>query len=172
MKAKRKAPAKKSAKRPKSPERAAQQSSGTSVQSGEDLGEFLATIAKLLHETVAKFERTSSKITELVVSLPGKTDRELILSLQDFDRLQQEFSALGNALARTAESATTGRWAEGTGDDHARHEVIGAISVEDLKQRILNHLGGAPSTVPDAEDLYEQQYELQDIPDGKSTSEF
>ena len=79
-----------------------------SVQSGEDLGAFLGTIAKLLHETVAKFERTSSRITEIMVSLPGKTDRELILSLQDFDRLQQEFSALGEALARTGVSAATG----------------------------------------------------------------
>jgi len=122
---------------------------------GEDLGLFLGTLAKLLHETVVKFERTSSRVTEIVVSQPGKTDRELVLALQDFDRLQQEFSALGEALARTAESATTGRWNERTGDDHARHEVIGAISIADLKERILTHLNGPPA-VPDIEDLYEQ----------------
>lgn len=142
--------------------------SGTPVQSGEDLGEFLGTIAKLLRETVTKFERTSSKITEIVVSQPGKTARELVLLLQDFDRLQQEFSALGDALARTAESATTGRWAQGSGEDHAKHEVIGAISIQDLKERILTHLSGAPPTVPDPETLYEEN----DVVDGKATTEF
>lgn len=161
MKARRKAPA-------KTVKRAAPRKSTQSVQAGEDLGEFLGTIAKLLHETVAKFERTSSKITEIVVSQPGKTARELILLLQDFDRLQQEFSALGEALAKTAESATTGRWAEGVGEDHAKHEVIGAISIHDLKERILNHLSGAPPTVPDPEALYEQN----DVPDGATTAEF
>lgn len=146
----------------------AQEISSSRVQAGEDLGEFLGTIAKLLHETVTKFERTSSKITEIVVSQPGKTARELILLLQDFDRLQQEFSALGEALAKTAESAATGRWAEGSGDDHAKHEVIGAISIHDLKERILTHLNGAPATAPDPEDLYEEN----DVPDGTATAEF
>jgi hypothetical protein len=145
----------------------AAQMSGSPVQVSEDLGEFLGTIAKLLHETVIKFERTSSKITEIVVSQPGKTDRELILALQDFDRLQQEFSALGEALARTAESAATGRWADGSGEDHAKHEVIGAISIADLKERILTHLGGA-APAPDPADLYEQT----DMPDGAATIEF
>jgi hypothetical protein len=165
--AKRKAPAK-SSKSAAQKERLVQTSPGSSVQAGEDLGAFLGTIAKLLHETVSKFERTSSKITEIVVSQPGKTARELILLLQDFDRLQQEFSALGEALARTAESATTGRWAEGSGEDHAKHEVIGAISSADLKDRILNHLGVSPPTVPDPETLYEQN----DTPDGVATTEF
>ena len=145
-----------------------QQMSGTPVQASEDLGEFLGTIAKLLHETVVKFERTSSKITEIVVSQPGKTDRELILALQDFDRLQQEFSALGEALARTAES-TCDRTLEpkAAGEDHAKHEVIGAISIADLKERILTHLGGA-APAPDPADLYEQT----DTPDGMTTAEF
>ena len=151
--------------------------SGAPVQAGEDLGAFLGTIAMLLHETVAKFERTSSKITEIVVSQPGKTDRELILALQDFDRLQQEFSALGEALARTGESTTTGRWAQGSGEDHAKHEVIGAISIADLKDRILTHLNG-PGLVPDVEDMRqdvadpEALYEENDTPDGATTSEF
>jgi hypothetical protein len=145
------------------PERASDAAQGAN----EDLGLFLGTIAKLLHETVAKFERTSSKITELVVSLPGKTDRELILALQDFDRLQQEFAALGEALARTGESAATGRWSEQAGEDHARHEVIGAISIADLKERILTHLNG-PSTVPNVEELYEQT----DPVDGTTVAEF
>lgn len=143
------------------------QASDAALSANEDLGAFLGTIAKLLHETVVKFERTSSKITEIVVSQPGKTDRNLILALQDFDRLQQEFSALGEALARTGESAATGRWSEGEGEDHARHEVIGAISIADLKERILTHLSG-PTTVPDVEDLYEQS----DAVDGKSVAEF
>ena len=167
MTAKRKAPAK-SRKSAAPKKRPAPTASGSSVQAGEDLGGFLGTIATLLHETVAKFERTSSKITELVVSQPGKTARELILLLQDFDRLQQEFSALGEALAKTAESASNGRWVEGAGDDHAKHEVIGAISIHDLKERILNHLSGAPPIVPDPESLYEQN----DVPDGAATTEF
>ncbi len=151
--------------------------SGPSAQVGEDLGSFLGTIAKLLHETVAKFEHTSSRITEIIVSQPGKTDRDLILALQDFDRLQQEFSALGEALARTGESAATGRWAEGSGEDHAKHEVIGAISIADLKDRILTHLNG-PALVPDVEDMREDVadpealYEQNDTPDGSTTDEF
>lgn len=110
----------------------------------DDLAAFLGTLAVMLRETIAKFEQTSSKVTDLIVTQPGQTDRELVVALQDFDRLNQEFAAICEALERTGTSMT-GSWAHtGEDEDHPKHKVIGAISIADLRDRILNHLSNEP----------------------------
>ncbi len=129
-----------------------------SAQPDDDLAAFLNTLAVMLGETIAKFERTSSTVTDLVVTQPGQTDRELVVALQDFDRLQQEFSAIREALARTGASMT-GRWAHEGDDDHPKNKVIGAISIADLRERVLQHLN-SPSLEPTVEAMLEEPLEI------------
>jgi len=143
---------------------AAQRQQPTAVGAGEpggdDLAAFLATLAAMLQETTAQFERAASRVTELVVTLPGQTHRDLVVALQDFDRLNQEFSAIGEALARTGASMT-GTWTRGDGEIHPKHEVIGAISVADLRDRLLRHLDAVPGD-PTLDSLLDQPMPADD----------
>lgn len=113
-------------------------------------GAFLTGISALLRESVQRFEAISGGVTEAVMSRPGIADRDLIVTLQAFDRLQQEFVAVADVLARYSGSLA---------DSASRHEsparveeeVIAAIAMSDLKERLLQHLRnrpGAPSETP------------------------
>lgn len=105
-----------------------------------EISAFLLATAKALCETVSRFEETTARVTERVLSQPTQADRELIVMLQDFDRLQQEFAALAEmfirATARTEES-----WLSGEGDWRPAEDAIAKISVADLKDRLTRHLG-------------------------------
>ena len=100
---------------------------------------FLAGVAGLLRETVQRFEAISGGVTDAVMSRAGMADRDLIVTLQAFDRLQQEFIAVADVLSRY--SGALGDPMPGN-DRHARveAEAIAAIAVSDLKQRLLHHL--------------------------------
>lgn len=105
-----------------------------------DLRAFLSAVAGLLHETAARFEDTVGRVTEIGMTQRGRPDRSLIVTLQDFDRLQQEFVALGDMLARYAAASDD---ALSIRDGHADFgHVIAAIAVGDLKARLLNRLNG------------------------------
>ncbi len=130
------------------------QDSSALAETGDDLAAFLGTLAAMLRETISKFEKTSSKVTDLIVTQPGLTDRALVVALQDFDRLNQEFAAICDALARTGTSMT-GTWTQNDGDDHPKHKVIGAISIADLRDRMLNHLS-SPSLEPTVEAMLDE----------------
>jgi hypothetical protein len=69
----------------------------------------------------------------------GRPDRELVVTLQSFDRLKQEFEALGDALTRYAESTNA---IPPAGEERIQlgQEVIAAITVADLKDRLLYRL--------------------------------
>lgn len=101
-------------------------------------GLFLAGVAGLLRETVLRFETMSSGVTDAVMSRAGMADRELIVNLQAFDRLQQEFVAVADVLARYS-SAFDSLPIE-SGHERLQAEAISAIAVSDLKQRLLHHL--------------------------------
>ena len=58
--------------------------------------------AALLLDNVLRLEETVGRVTDLVMG-SGRPDRELVVTLQSFDRLKQEFEALGDALTRYAE---------------------------------------------------------------------
>jgi hypothetical protein len=71
----------------------------------------------------------------------GATDRDLIMTLQDFDRLQQEFAALGEMLARFG--MIMGDFLSSHNlSDHLDRHVIADISIGDLKERLLRHYRG------------------------------
>jgi hypothetical protein len=105
-----------------------------------DLRAFLSAVAGLLHETAARFEDTVSRVTEIEMTQRGRAERDLIMTLQDFDRLQQELVALGDVLARYA-AASDDVLSIGAGHADFGH-VIAAIAVGDLRERLLCRLQG------------------------------
>jgi len=106
------------------------------------VGAFLAVFAALLLDNVLRLEETVGRVTDLVMS-SGRPDRELVVTLQSFDRLKQEFEALGDALTRYAESTNAVPVA---GEERVQlgEEVISAITVADLKDRLLFRLKEQP----------------------------
>lgn len=113
-------------------------------KSADEIRTFLAAISTVLHETVAAFELTVSRITEITVTRPGRADRDLVVALQDFDRLQQEFATLGQVLGKLSAKA-----ADAEEGDAGHHEVIADISIADLKERLAHHLMVLTSDLPD-----------------------
>jgi hypothetical protein len=118
-----------------------EQASAGDTEAHEDVKAFLDALAALVRDTVCRFEDTVGRVTGMI--MPGgarRADREMIVTLQNFDRLQQEFAALGEALARYA--AETNRLkASGKGHREVGHEVVAAICMADLKARFLRQLG-------------------------------
>jgi hypothetical protein len=110
----------------------------TANESADNVGAFLAVFAALLLDNVLRLEETVGRVTDLVMS-SGRPDRELVVTLQSFDRLKQEFEALGDALTRYAES-TNAIPADGEERIQLGQEVISAITVADLKDRLLYRL--------------------------------
>lgn len=116
----------------------------SSQRSPDEIRTFLAAISTVLHETVAAFELTVSRITEITVTRPGRADRDLVVALQDFDRLQQEFATLGQVLGKLSAKSETG-----ADEPQAGNDVIAEISIADLKDRLAHHLMMLTSDLPD-----------------------
>ena len=110
-------------------------------KSADEIRTFLAAISTVLHETVAAFELTVSRITEITVTRPGRADRDLVVALQDFDRLQQEFMTLGQILGRLSAAAEDG--------DVGHYAMMADISIGDLRERLAHHLMVLTSDLPD-----------------------
>jgi hypothetical protein len=122
-------------------QRAGAQEAAGEEEAHQDVKAFLDALAALVRDTVSRFEDTVGRVTGMI--MPGgarRADRDLIVTLQNFDRLQQEFAALGEALARYA--AETNRL-KASGKDHREvgHEVVASICMADLKERFLRQLG-------------------------------
>ena len=120
----------------------------TAKDSADNVGAFLAVFAALLLDNVLRLEETVGRVTDLIMS-SGRPDRELVVTLQSFDRLKQEFEALGDALTRYAES-TNAIPADGEERIQLGEEVISAITVADLKDRLLYRL---KEQLPDLADM-------------------
>ena len=110
----------------------------TAKETADNVGAFLAVFAALLLDNVLRLEETVGRVTDLIMS-SGRPDRELVVTLQSFDRLKQEFEALGDALTRYAES-TNAIPPDGEERVQLGEEVISAITVADLKDRLLYRL--------------------------------
>jgi len=120
----------------------------TANESADNVGAFLAVFAALLLDNVLRLEETVGRVTDLIMS-SGRPDRELVVTLQSFDRLKQEFEALGDALTRYAESTNA---IPSAGEERIQlgQEVISAITVADLKDRLLYRL---KEQLPDLADM-------------------
>ena len=103
---------------------------------GVEVNGFLAAVSTMLQETIVRFEHTAGRVSDMIATQPGSTNRDLMMTLQEFDRLQQEFTALSGVLARfssseaSAEAAASGRI--GT--------AISGIALSDIKERLAQHL--------------------------------
>jgi hypothetical protein len=119
----------------------------TESDSADNVGAFLAVFAALLLDNVLRLEETVGRVSDLIMS-SGRPDRELVVTLQSFDRLKQEFEALGDALTRYAESTNAVPVA---GEERIQlgEEVISAITVADLKDRLLYRLKEQPIDMAD-----------------------
>ena len=111
------------------PEDAAANAMSKLADAGE-IGPFLAALSLVLRETIARFEHSASRITDIVQ--PARGSRELIVAFQEFDRLQQEFSALSNVFAHFAENATA--------DSHNSAQAIDAITIGNVKERLHRYM--------------------------------
>lgn len=110
----------------------------TGTTSSNDVGSFLAVFAALLLDNVLRLDETVGRVTDMVIA-SGRPDKDLVVELQSFDRLKQEFEALGEALTRYAESTNSIPTA---GEERAQlgQEVVGAITLAELKDRMLSRL--------------------------------
>ncbi len=107
-----------------------------------EVGTFLVATAKVLQETIVRFEKTTARITENVVTRSGQADRDLIVTLQDFDRLQQEFLTLAEVLAQAAAKSSES-WLRVEGKGHPAEDAISGIPIADLKDRLVRQLNVA-----------------------------
>jgi hypothetical protein len=125
----------------------------TAADPADNVGAFLAVFAALLLDNVLRLEETVGRVTDLIMS-SGRPDRELVVTLQSFDRLKQEFEALGDALTRYAESTNT---IPPDGEERIQlgQEVIAAITVADLKDRLLFRLKEQLPDLSDAPKILE-----------------
>ena len=119
--------------------------------SAVDLNAFLPALAGMLRETVSRFEDTANRVSDLVIQQREQASLDLIVALQDFDRLQQEFSALGDALMRyiAATDLSTVPAQDGVTDQ----DVIGGILLEDMRQRLLRRLQSKPVELVDEQEF-------------------
>ena len=102
-----------------------------------DVGAFLAVFAALLLDNALRLDETVGRVTDFVMA--SKPSRDLVVTLQSFDRLKQEFEALGDALTRYAEAHNA---APLNAEEHSQlqENVIAGITVADLKDRMLSRL--------------------------------
>jgi hypothetical protein len=112
-----------------------------------EVAALLGVLATLFLDNVRELEDTVARVTDLVMR-DSKPDRELIVTLQGFDRLKQEFEALSGALARYADSTHT---LLPLANDEPRQpfgrDVIDDITLADLKERFLDRLENGLGTV-------------------------
>jgi hypothetical protein len=109
----------------------------------DEIATFLRATAVALAETVTRLERTTARITESVTTRPSLADRDLVVTLQDFDRLQQEFATLAEVLTRAA--AKSGEsWLRAEGGGHPAEDAIATVTVADLKDRLMYSLSASP----------------------------
>jgi hypothetical protein len=118
-----------------------------------ELATFLVATATVLRETITHFEKTTARITESVMR-PGQVNTDLIVTLQDFDRLHQEFTALAEVLARVA-TKTGESWLRAKGGGHPVEDVIATISIGDLKERLMRCLGPSMMNLSSAPEFEE-----------------
>jgi hypothetical protein len=107
-----------------------QESNESAAQSGASV---LLSLATLLQETVIRFETTVGLVTDLAINGPARNDHGLVVAMQDFDRLQQEFTAVAELLTKIGSHCST----ETLASDVALR-AIEEISMSHLKSRLIS----------------------------------
>ena len=119
----------------------------------DEFATFLAATGTVLRETLVRFERTSARISQRVTTEPRLADRALIVMLQDFDRLQQEFAMMVQVLICAAEKSGES-WLRRDGGGHPAEDAIAKVSVAELKERLQRLLDDSTlNVVPTTEEV-------------------
>jgi hypothetical protein len=105
-----------------------------------EVSTFLIATASALRDAVNRFEQTSAGISGYVASQPNEANRELIVTLQALDRLNQEFVALAEVLTH-ASSKSSETWLRTNNGVHPAEDAISSVTVSELKERLMRHLG-------------------------------
>jgi hypothetical protein len=105
-----------------------------------EVSTFMIATASALRDAVTRFEQTSAGISAYVASRPNEANRELIVTLQAFDRLNQEFVALAEVLTH-ASSKSSETWLRTQNGGHPAEDAISGVTVSELKERLMRHLG-------------------------------
>jgi hypothetical protein len=102
------------------------------------LAKLLAAVASILRDSTGRFEETSDRIAQLVVS-PEKSGSgvDIIVALQEFDRLRQDFDAIETILAGCAQVIER---AAANETAHPFRDVVGKVPVVDFKNRLARRL--------------------------------
>lgn len=108
----------------------------------DEIRTFLAVMATTVRETVVRLEATTARVTELAVMRAGRADRDLVVVLQNFDRLQQEFVTLADVLVLAAGKSDES-WVRTVGNGHPAEDAIAGVPIADLKDRLRRHLDAA-----------------------------
>lgn len=123
----------------------------------DDTRTFIAAIAVALRESVAGFEETVSRVTEITAMRTGRADRDLVVALQDFDRLQQEFATLGDILGRISGAPGI----TGAAPAHVNatgHPLLDGIAMAALKARLSFHLRSLTADPADSDTSDEAEF--------------
>jgi hypothetical protein len=97
----------------------------------------LAALASILRDSTGRFEETSDRITQLVVARESGSGVDIIVALQEFDRLRQDFEAIEGILSGCAQVIER---AAGSEAGHPLRDVIAEIPVVDFKNRLARRL--------------------------------
>lgn len=110
----------------------------TSAADGDlPLPTVLAALASILRDSTGRFEETSDRIAQLVVARETGSGVDIIVALQEFDRLRQDFEAIESILAGCAQIIER---AASPDASRAFRDVIADISVVDFKNRLARRL--------------------------------
>lgn len=107
-----------------------------------EISTFLVATAMVLRESIMRYEATTNRITQSLLTQADKVDRDLVMTIQEFDRLHQEFATLSEVLIQAA--AKSGKsWLREEGGGHPAEDTLASISIADLKERLMRRLGAS-----------------------------
>ena len=105
----------------------------------DEIRTFLSVMATAVRETLGQFEQTTTRVIDLAVMRVGRPDRDLVVTLQTFDRLQQEFATLADVL-NLAAGKSRESWLRRADNGHPAEDVVAQVSIGALKERLLRDL--------------------------------
>jgi hypothetical protein len=126
----------------------------SSVDADPPLPKVLAALASILRDSTGRFEETSDRIAQLVVARESGSGVDIIVALQEFDRLRQDFEAIEGILAGCAEAIERAA-ANQTG--RPLREVIGEIPVVDFKTRFARRLAWVSQEIENTDTAFVEE---------------
>jgi hypothetical protein len=118
------------------------------------LPKLLAALASILRDSTGRFEETSDRIAQLVVARETGSGVDIIVALQEFDRLRQDFEAIEGILAGCAQAIER---AAANESGRLLRDVIGEIPVVDFKTRFARRLAWVSQEIDTASTAFVEE---------------